>query len=786
MNEERNDQFEMSDSITDDANRRLMEIRAKETHARRRKERRLKAKRGYDRQLIAAMCAAALITVTAGAGAVQMMVPDDSPSTGITFEAVKPHVKEPLVEEKEKARAEKTIEIADARLMKIEETDSRIDTTSNDAEIIYSTTVTVEGDDELEYALRLADEEQLRHEAALNAIRKAEADKNRTIQIAMNAHSVDRDLKIQFTDDVTGKLINGVPLSVSVSPEGGIGVLYDDEDKDGVIHLTDLDAGDYTLSQTPITDPDFARYRADASGRKVSVNGEIVYEMVDVTGLYEREDEVDYVTEDSATARKEKEASTEPLKDTVKFLASSKTEVSAGKGEREDIVEYRKISVSDIADPDLNARLTSLSGKLVFFSAPETFSVDVGEDTSSTMFSVPVIDQTEYVGTGDDMVDIGSSSTTNADRDDSTVSVSTAPPQETVDVTAPERKEDEPVAGNASSTGSKSTSETLVDIDEPEDDEEEEDEPEEEDTSGDEEKAPEKEKKYSPDEKLKDTSGKQVYVRNSVGHYVAATGADLEKYDTFYIRIDTVKYYKYAGWQTIQGTTYYYDETGSRVTGDQVIQGVAYTFRADGSLSTGGGIIGVDVSRFNKDIDWSQVRNAGVSFAIIRCGYRGSTGGNLIEDYKFRENIQGATQAGIRVGVYFVTQAVSEAEAIEEASMVVSLIKGYHISLPVFADSEASGGRGDAIDTATRTATIKAFCRTMSNAGYRSGVYASTNWMNHNLNISELSDYSIWVAQYNNIPTYTKTKYDIWQYSSHGRLPGVSTEIDMNIMYSEY
>ena len=100
--------------------------------------------------------------------------------------------------------------------------------------------------------------------------------------------------------------------------------------------------------------------------------------------------------------------------------------------------------------------------------------------------------------------------------------------------------------------------------------------------------------------------------------------------------------------------------------------------------------MGIDVSKWNGSIDWNAVKNSGVNYVIIRVGYRGSSQGALIEDPKFKTNIKGATAAGLKVGVYFFTQAVDEVEAVQEASMVLDRISGYKISYPVFLDVEAA------------------------------------------------------------------------------------------------
>ena len=174
-----------------------------------------------------------------------------------------------------------------------------------------------------------------------------------------------------------------------------------------------------------------------------------------------------------------------------------------------------------------------------------------------------------------------------------------------------------------------------------------------------------------------------------------------------------------------------------------------------------------------------------MSYVIIRCGYRGSSQGALIEDPKYRTNIQGATAAGLKVGVYFFSQAINDIEAVEEASMVLSLVKGYKLSYPIFLDVEASGGRADKIDKATRTAVCKAFCQTIKNSGYNSGVYANKTWFESFIDAGQLGAYRIWLAQYAAQPTYSG-RYDIWQYSSKGKIGGISGDVDLNLSYMGY
>lgn len=198
-------------------------------------------------------------------------------------------------------------------------------------------------------------------------------------------------------------------------------------------------------------------------------------------------------------------------------------------------------------------------------------------------------------------------------------------------------------------------------------------------------------------------------------------------------------------------------------------------------------LFGIDVSKWNKEIDWESVKADGVDFVIIRCGYRGSKTGSLVEDPYFKKNIEGAEAAGIKVGVYFFTQATTEVEAVEEASMALMLCKGYKLALPIFIDTEGAGGSGraDGLNVETRTAVCEAFCRTIENSGFNSGVYASKNWYNNNLNTKNLSDYTIWLAQYSKGVTYDGD-YDLWQYTSAGTIDGIETRVDLNMCYKDF
>lgn len=194
--------------------------------------------------------------------------------------------------------------------------------------------------------------------------------------------------------------------------------------------------------------------------------------------------------------------------------------------------------------------------------------------------------------------------------------------------------------------------------------------------------------------------------------------------------------------------------------------------------------IGIDVSKWQGEIDWDKVKNDGVEFAIIRAGYRGSVTGAIVEDPYFQTNMKGAESSGVPVGVYFFTQAVNEVEAVEEASAVLQLVQQYKLDYPIYIDTEGAGGNGraDSLDADTRTLVCEAFCRTIENGGYTAGVYASRNWYNNHLETARLDNYHIWLAEYRSVPLY-QGYYNMWQYTSKGKVDGIEGNVDLDIAY---
>ncbi|MCC8120662.1 MAG: glycoside hydrolase family 25 protein [Oscillospiraceae bacterium] len=195
-------------------------------------------------------------------------------------------------------------------------------------------------------------------------------------------------------------------------------------------------------------------------------------------------------------------------------------------------------------------------------------------------------------------------------------------------------------------------------------------------------------------------------------------------------------------------------------------------------------MVGVDVSKYQGTIDWDKVAASGVEFAIIRVGYRGYTAGNINLDSQFYANIEGALAAGLKVGVYFFSQAITVDEAKEEAQFVLSAIQGYNVTFPVAFDWErigTSSARTDNVSRSTLTAMANAFCSTVQAAGYQTSVYFYTDLGYMSYNLADLP-YSFWLCQYSTVPTFYYN-FDMWQYTSTGTVPGISGNVDMNLYF---
>lgn len=199
-------------------------------------------------------------------------------------------------------------------------------------------------------------------------------------------------------------------------------------------------------------------------------------------------------------------------------------------------------------------------------------------------------------------------------------------------------------------------------------------------------------------------------------------------------------------------------------------------------------IKGIDVSSHQGVIDWEAVADDGVKFAYIRLGYRGyGTGEAWLDDY-YEQNMQGAIDAGIKVGVYFYTQAIDEAEARFEAEAVLEWIQGYDLDLPIAFDVEgapAANARTANLTKKQMTDITLAFCDTIEEAGYQPIIYSYTRFLNDRLDLERLEGYDKWVANYYQRPYYPYD-FQILQYTSKGRVNGIKGNVDMNLCFVNY
>ncbi len=276
--------------------------------------------------------------------------------------------------------------------------------------------------------------------------------------------------------------------------------------------------------------------------------------------------------------------------------------------------------------------------------------------------------------------------------------------------------------------------------------------------------------------RLKSADGNELYLDQ--GLTKPATISNANSKTPLYEKTVTVTYKN--GWHKENNKTYYYDANGNKLTNvTKRIGGISYTFGSDGQVMPTG--TGIDVSKWQGNIDWATTSNA-ISFAIIRCGYRGSSGG-IAMDPKFLQNMRGAKAHGVRVGVYFYSKATNEAMAVEEASAALAFVQqaGGGLTLPIYFDMEDACQKG--LSKEQNTAIANAFCATVAAGGYRAGVYASKSWFDNRMNAGSIGgNYSIWVARYNTYLGYSG-RYNMWQYSSKGSIPGISGNVDVNIAY---
>lgn len=198
---------------------------------------------------------------------------------------------------------------------------------------------------------------------------------------------------------------------------------------------------------------------------------------------------------------------------------------------------------------------------------------------------------------------------------------------------------------------------------------------------------------------------------------------------------------------------------------------------------------GIDVSSFQGNINWDAVAADGIDFAIIRAGLRGyGAAGSIYEDDNARKNIKEAIDAGLNVGVYFYSQAITPDEALEEAEFVLDIIKDYELDFPVVFDWENEPGIGmrtDNLDRSVLTQCAVTFCEKIKEAGYTPAVYFNLTDAYVRYDLSKIKDYVFWYAQHEGEAPKFYYEYNIWQYSDSGTVDGIDGNVDLNICFNK-
>ncbi len=209
----------------------------------------------------------------------------------------------------------------------------------------------------------------------------------------------------------------------------------------------------------------------------------------------------------------------------------------------------------------------------------------------------------------------------------------------------------------------------------------------------------------------------------------------------------------------------------------------------DGYLTCAAGqtVLGIDVSVHQGEIHWQQVADAGIEFVFVRLGNRGYKSGKLSADENALKNLAGAAQAGLLVGAYLYSQATSVEEAREEADFALKILGDIRLDLPVVFDWEyvSPEARTANVDARTLTDATAAFCQKVEAAGYESMVYFNASQGRDLLYLQELTQYHWWLAMYD-IGTEFPCKVDMWQYTNTGSVPGISGNVDINLLFGDW
>lgn len=198
--------------------------------------------------------------------------------------------------------------------------------------------------------------------------------------------------------------------------------------------------------------------------------------------------------------------------------------------------------------------------------------------------------------------------------------------------------------------------------------------------------------------------------------------------------------------------------------------------------------LGVDIDADCGTVDYEALKNAGVEFVMLRLGFRGYESGNLSLDESYFDALSSADAAGLKIGVYFESQAVSAEEAQQEAQFVLDNISQFHITYPVAFDLGYVTGEQSRIDSIPKmqlTEITNAFCARVEEAGYKPIVYGNKYWLLRKIDLTQLGNYDIWLSQDGQIPDYPYT-FSMWQYNQSATLSGMAKDARLTISFTDY
>lgn len=198
--------------------------------------------------------------------------------------------------------------------------------------------------------------------------------------------------------------------------------------------------------------------------------------------------------------------------------------------------------------------------------------------------------------------------------------------------------------------------------------------------------------------------------------------------------------------------------------------------------------VGTDISKYQDYVDFVKLKKAGMDFVMLRAGARGYSTGQLVLDDYFLDNLKRAADAGLKIGVYFFSQAVTEEEAVEEANMILENIGDYEIAYPIAFDMEYienDTSRIDILSKTEKTAIARKFLDTIKDAGYIPMVYGNKEWLIKQVDLSKLTAYDIWYSQQSDIPDYPY-QFSMWQYSTSATIDGIAGYANLNVSFIDY